>query len=280
VRAHGGGNRRVAIERVNYAAAAALAAQGFTLFDAQDPVERARAIKLPDEIACIRASLAAAEQAVAGMLEALRPGISENRLWALLHKSVIEQDGDYVETRLLSSGPRTNPWFQEAGPREIGNGDLVALDTDVVGRFGYYADFSRTFFCGRGKPTGEQRTLYRLAFEQVQANLALIRPGMTLRELSENAWPIPEVYVDNRYFVLAHGVGMTGEYPYILHAPDLASGYDGVIEPNMTLCVESYIGARDGTEGVKLEEQVLVTGTGVEPLSRFPFDEALLGREV
>jgi Xaa-Pro aminopeptidase len=94
VRAHGGGNRRVAIERVNYAAAAALAAHGFVLSDAQEPVERARAIKLPDELTCIRASLAAAEQAVAGMLDALRPGMSENQLWALLHKSVIEQDGD------------------------------------------------------------------------------------------------------------------------------------------------------------------------------------------
>jgi Xaa-Pro aminopeptidase len=150
----------------------------------------------------------------------------------------------------------------------------------VVGRFGYYADFSRTFFCGRGKPTGEQRKVYRLALEQVHANVALIRPGMTFRELSETAWPISEAYVDSRYFVLAHGVGMTGEYPYVLHAQDFASGYDGVIEPNMTLCVESYIGAKDGTEGVKFEEQVLVTESGVELLSRFPFDEALLAREI
>jgi Xaa-Pro aminopeptidase len=280
VRRHGGGGRRVAIERVNHAAAAALAAQSFEPSDAQEPIERARAIKLPEEIACIRAALAAVERAVAGMIDGLRPGISENALWARLHESVIAQDGDYVETRLLASGPRTNPWFQEAGRREIRNGDLVALDTDVVGRFGYYADFSRTFFCGRGRPSDAQRKLYRLAYEQIQTNLALIRPGMTFRELSERAWPIPEAYVANRYFVLAHGVGMTGEYPYILHRQDLASGYDGAIEPNMTLCVESYVGAAGGPEGVKLEEQVLVTASGIEPLSRFPFDPTLLGREI
>jgi Xaa-Pro aminopeptidase len=281
VRAHGGGNRRVAIERVNYAAAAALAAEGCTLSDAQEPVERARALKLPEELACIRASLAAVEVGVAGMRAALRPAISENQLWALLHRSVIEQDGDYIETRLLSSGPRTNPWFNEAGRREIANGDLVALDTDVVGRFGYYADFSRTFFCGRGRPSGEQRTLYRLAYEQIQTNLALIRPGMSFRELSERAWAIPAAYVANRYFVLAHGVGMTGEYPYVLHRQDFDEhGYDGMIESGMTLCVESYIGADGGAEGVKLEEQVLVTATGVELLSQFPYDEALLGREI
>jgi Xaa-Pro aminopeptidase len=279
-RRHGGGSRRLAIERVNYAAAAALAAEGFELSDAQDPIERARAIKLPEELACIRASLAAVERGVALMREALRSGMSENQLWALLHKSVIEQDGDYVETRLLSSGPRTNPWFNEAGRRQIENGDLVALDTDVVGRFGYYADFSRTFFCGRGRPTAEQRKLYRLAYEQVQTNLALIRPGMTFRELSEQAWPIPEAYAGNRYFVLAHGVGMTGEYPYILHRQDFDQGYDGRIEPGMTLCVESYIGAEAGADGVKLEEQVLVTERGVELLSHLPFDETLLGREI
>ena len=280
-RRHGGGNRRLAIERVDHASAAALNAEGFDLFDAQDPVERARARKLPEEIDCIRRSLAAVERAVDHMQEGMRPGISENELWARLHASVIAQDGDYVETRLLSSGPRTNPWFQETGRREIQNGDLVALDTDVVGPEGYYADFSRTFFCAPGRPSAGQRKLFRLAYEQIQTNIALIRPGMSFCELAEKAWPIPEAYVGNRYFVLAHGVGMTGEYPYICHRQDLdAAGYDGLIEPGMTLCVESYIGAESGAEGVKLEEQVLVGEERVEVLSRFPFDELLLGREV
>lgn len=170
---------------------------------------------------------------------------------------------------------------QETGQREIRNGDLVALDTDVVGPEGYYADFSRTFFCAPGRPSAGQRKFYRRAYEQIQTNIALIRPGMSFRQLAEKAWPIPEAYVGNRYSVLAHGVGMTGEYPYICHRQDLdAAGYDGLIEPGMTLCVESYIGAGGGAEGVKLEEQVLVGEQGVEVLSRFPFDEALLGREV
>lgn len=280
-RAHGSGNRRLAIERVNWAAAAALAAQGFDLSDAQDPVERARAIKSADEIACIRRSLRAVERGVSHLVEGLRPGISENELWARLHQSIVAQDCDYIETRLLASGPRTNPWFQETGPRPIEHGELVALDTDVVGWQGYYADFSRTFFCGRGRPSPEQRKLYRLAYEQIQINLELIRPGMTFRELSGNAWRIPDAYVANRYFVLAHGVGLTGEYPYICHRQDFdAAGYDGVIEPNMTLCVESYMGEAGGAEGVKLEEQVLVTERGIEILSRFPFDRRLLGREI
>ena len=77
-------------------------------------------------------------------------------------------------------------------------------------------------------------------------------------------------YVDNRYFVIAHGVGMTGEYPYILHKMDFdEGGYDGVLEADTTLCVESYIGGKDDKEGVKLEEQVLITDNGHIMLSQF-----------
>ena len=60
----------------------------------------------------------------------------------------------------------------------------------------------------------------------------------------------------------------------------MRGGYDGMIEAGMTLCVESYIGELGGQEGVKLEEQVLVTETGVERLSTFPFEDDLLPREV
>jgi Xaa-Pro dipeptidase len=283
---YGGGSRRLGVERFNYHAGLALAQRGFEIIDAQHPVERARAIKSADEIECIKWSLRVVELGVARMRESLRPGMSENQLWAILHQAVIENDGDYIETRLLSSGPRTNPWMQEAGPRIIEPSDLVGLDTDVVGPFGYYADFSRTFFCGTLRPSDEQKKLYNLAYEQIHHDLELLKPGAAFREVAEKAWQIPEVYLPNRYFVLAHGVGMTGEYPYILHLQDFDNGYDGVLEPGMTLCLESYIGklsdadTNDGSEGVKLEQQVLITETGYELLSLFPFEDDLLGREI
>ncbi len=273
-----GGECKVAVERINAGAVQALAAEGFLLTDAQAPVERARAIKSREELKCARASLAATERAVARLREAVRPGISENALWSVMHQAVIAQDGDYCETRLLSSGPRTNPWFQECGPRVIRENELVALDTDVVGCYGYYSDFSRTFHSGPGRPGARQRRLYRLAHEQVHHNMDVLRPGLSFREYSERAWNIPPRYRANRYYLSAHGVGMTGEYPYLYHRMDYAdAGYDGVIEPGMTLCVESYIGEEGGAEGVKLEQQVVVTKSGIELLSSFPFEESLLG---
>ena len=93
--------------------------------------------------------------------------------------------------------------------------------------------------------------------------MALIEPGRSFREITEAAWTIPAPYYARRYFVMIHGIGATGEYPYMIYEADYDGGqdYDGVVEPNMTLCVESFIGHEEGGEGVKLEEQVLVTET-------------------
>ena len=100
---------------------------------------------------------------------------------------------------------------------------------------------------------------------------------MSFRDYAREAWDIPEELYANRYYLSAHDCGMTGEYPYLYHQGDFpAAGYDGEIVPGMTICVESYIGREGGAEGVKLEEQVLITQTGVEVLSRFPFEDALL----
>lgn len=265
------------LERLNAGTAIALKEQGLRIVDAQQPVEMARAIKSPEEMKCVNASLRATEIGVGKLRDAIRPGMTENELWSVLHKSVIEQNADYCETRLLNAGQRSNPWFQETSSNVIGENELIALDTDVVGCHGYYSDFSRTFHAGPGKPSVAQRDLYKTAHEQVEHNMGILHPGMTFREYADQAWNIPEKYYANRYYLSAHGCGMTGEYPYLYHHGDFPdAGYDGVIEPGMTICVESYIGEDGGVEGVKLEQQVLVTDTGIELLSRFPFEESLL----
>lgn len=267
----------VGLERLNAGAAIALKECGLNIVDAQQPVEMARAIKSDEEMKCINASLRATENGVEKLRAAIRPGMTENELWSVLHQSVIAQNGDYCETRLLNAGQRSNPWFQETSSNVIGENELVALDTDVVGCHGYYSDFSRTFHSGPGKPTTTQRDLYKVAHEQVLSNMAIIHAGMSFRDYADRAWDIPEKYYENRYYLSAHGCGMTGEYPYLYHKGDFPdAGYDGEITSGMTLCVESYIGEPGGSEGVKLEQQILVTDTGIELLSRFPFEEELL----
>jgi Xaa-Pro aminopeptidase len=281
VQEYGRGSRKLGLDRCGHIQALALEKQGLEVFDCQQELLHVRRLKTDEEIACLRLSMAAAECAVAAVREAVKPGASEQELFALLYGEVIRQGGEFIETRLLTSGPRTNPWFSEASGRRLRPGELLALDTDVIGCFGYFSDFSRTFYCGPGRPRPYQKMLYQLAFEQIQHNIDIIKPGLTYREVADLAWKIPAPFVERRYTSVMHGVGLHGETPFIAHAQDFATyGSQGVLEPGMVVSVESYIGEVGGAEGVKLEEEVLITAGGHEVLSRFPFEEDLLGREL
>ena len=246
--------------------------------DCQGEILAVRAVKTDEEIKCLQVSMAGAEAAVAALREAIRPGVSETELFAIFYHEVIRQGGEFIETRLLSSGQRTNPWFNEASGRKLRPGELVALDTDTIGCYGYFSDFSRSFHCGPGRPTTHQKMLYRMAYDQVQHNIGIVKPGMAFREIAEKAWRIPERFVDQRYTSVMHGVGMHGETPFIAHAMDYATyGREGQLLPGMVVSVESYIGEKGGREGVKLEDEILITKTGSERLSRFPYEDELLG---
>jgi Xaa-Pro aminopeptidase len=275
---HGGGNRRLAIDRLSHLGVDAIRARGMEVFDGQEVTEIARSIKSAGEIILMQASVDACETGMAAMQKALRPGITENALWAKLHETNIRLGGEWIETRLLSSGPRTNPWFHECSMRVIEDGEIVSFDTDMIGPYGYCADISRAWLCGE-TPTDEQRRLYRHAHEQVQHNIALLKPGVSFRELSKESWSIPAEFRKNSYDCVVHGVGLADEWPNIPVWTEFEQyGYDGIIEPGMALCVESYIGAEGGREGIKLEEMVLITADGNRRLSNYPFEEDLLQR--
>ena len=270
-----GSNKRLAIDRLDPAGFHALSKIGITVYDGLEVVEQARLIKSVAEIALIRQAVHVAEQGIVRMQEHLRPGISENGLWANLHATNIEAGGEWMETRLLSSGPRTNPWYQECSDRVIDDGDIVCLDTDLVGPHGYCADISRAFLCGPQRPSNRQNELYQLAFEQIQHNAALLRAGVGYIELAERAWIIPEQYRRQQYGMVAHGVGLADEGPVISYDPRNSLAPRGELHSGMCISVESYIGVVDGSEGVKLEQQYVITDSGAECLAEQSLPEVL-----
>jgi Xaa-Pro aminopeptidase len=276
VEEHGGGNRRLMVDRCEPWGAQRLAARGITLLDVQPAIEMARVVKGKEELQCIQLAMDVCDIAIDRIREGLRPGLTENQVWSVLHETNIAHDGEWIECRLLASGPRTNPWFQECGNRVIEAGDILGFDTDMVGPFGYLADISRSYVCPGKRPTAEQRALYERAQEQVLTNMALLRPGLGFREFADRCWPVPEKFSANRYMMMIHGCGLVDEYPSIAYAEDFADwGYDGVFEENMVVSVESYIGEERGAQGVKLEQQVVITAAGAVPLSRTPLVDAI-----
>ena len=273
LREKGIGEKKLAIDRADLVLVQQSQRQSLQLVEGQPIMERARAIKSRDEIEALRRSLQTCEQSVAAMRERLQPGMRETDALALLIDGSIQRGGEYPETRLLTSGPRTNPWFQETSDRVFEDGDMVAFDTDMIGPMGYYNDISRSWVVGDGRPADEQRRLYALAYRQMQHNTALLQPGLGFLEYSDQAFQLPEDCIPNRYADVAHGCGLGVEYPFIWYREDQEWGaYDGVFEENMVVCVECYVGRLDGREGVKLEHPVWLSDAGPVVLSQYPFE--------
>ncbi len=262
--------RDLAVDRLDPIGADALTALGVRLHDGQRVANRARMIKTSEEIATIRRAVGACESAIERMRVHLRPGSTEQEVWAQLHLANIEAGGEWMETRLLTSGARTNPWYQECSDKVIEAGELVAFDTDLIGIGGYSVDISRTWVAGDRAPSDGQRRLHEAAWEQLSTNVQLFRPGASFAEIAQRAHLPPADIHSVTNAAVAHGIGLCNEYPLILNRDHFAdSGYDGEVEEGMVLCVEALAAPPRGDEAVKLEEQILVTADGPQPLSTY-----------
>jgi Xaa-Pro aminopeptidase len=275
-RRHHPDDLRIAVERVDFEFTDALRRSGLGLFDATAVLLESRRIKQPAELDAMRIAIDRVQASVRGLEASLREGITENEAWAEFHRDLIARDGEYVVARLFQSGPNTFPYFRESSDRAMRAGDLVCLDTDATGYLGYSVDFSRTFVCAADRGTPEQRDLFGLALAQLKHNASLIGPGVTYEDFARRAWPMPERYRPFGYYCLAHGLGVCGEHPSVpLAVAGQPFGFPGAFEPDMVVCVESYIGDPVTRQGVKLEDQYLVTAGGVELLSTYPLADSL-----
>ena len=274
MREHSTSNSRLAIDVSDPVGIQTLLKQfNVEIINAQKFIETARSIKCADELICMQASLETAEKGMYLMKEKLQAGMTEEELWSFMHKVNIENGGEWFETRLLVSGSRTNPWLQECSNKVIEPGELVAFDTDMVGPYGYCADISRTFVEGN-RFNDEQKRLYSLSLEHIQHNEKLIKAGTSFREFAEKSWKLPDNCYDNHYPCILHGIGLCDEWPLVAYPnSDFSNAdYSSYFEENMTVCVESYIGEVGGREGIKLEDQYLVTKEGLKKLSSFPYE--------
>ena len=273
LREKGIGEHKLAIDRADLTLVLESQRQSLLLIEGQSIMEQARSVKSLDEVHGLKGSLQTCEQSVADMRAQLKPGMRETDALAMLIEGSIRRGGEYPETRLLTTGPRTNPWFQETADRIIENGDLLAFDTDLIGPMGYYNDISRSWVVGDKPPTSAQRRLYELAYRQMQHNIELLKPGTGFLEYSDKAYLLPPECIPNRYADVAHGCGLGVEYPFIWYREDEEWGaYDGVFEENMVICIESYVGEYGGQEGVKLEQPIWLSADGPVELSDYPLE--------
>ncbi len=277
LRLHAGKNRRLAVDKIMVHGLKALEDLGFQVMEGEEVTEKARSIKGPDEILAMRCASHACEKAVAEMERATIPGMSEDEIWAVLHAENIKRGGEWIETRLLSTGPRTNPWFQECGPRVLQNNEILAFDTDLVGSYGICVDISRTWWIGDRRPRPDIVYAMQHAHEHIMTNMEQLKPGVSFKELSLGGHKLDDQFQKQKYSCLMHGVGLCDEWPHIAYPDHFPEGaFDYLVEPGMVFCVEALISAEGGDFSIKLEDQVLVTDNGYENLTKYPFDSRLM----
>ncbi|MGZ2257600.1 dimethylsulfonioproprionate lyase DddP [Roseobacter sp. A03A-229] len=280
---HAPGHTRLAVDKIMVHGLRSLEALGLEVMDGEEVTEKSRAVKGPDEILAMRCAVHACEAAMYAMEDFARANVGdgttcEDDIWAVLHAENIKRGGEWIETRLLASGPRTNPWFQECGPRVCQKNEIISFDTDLVGAYGICTDISRSWWIGDEKPRPDMIYAMQHSVEHIQTNMQMLKPGVTIPELTANTHVLDAKYQQQKYSCLMHGVGLCDEWPMVAY-PDKAvpGAYDYPLEPGMTLCVEVLVGEVGGDFSIKLEDQVLITEDGYENLTRYPFDAALMG---
>lgn len=270
----------LAVDKLDTPGFLALQEERIRVLDSSPATVDAREVKTAQEVELFRLNGAIGDEILGEFEAAIRPGIREYELLAVLGNALLRRHGEFLFTRLVASGQNTNPWMSEAHEKAVEDGDLVGVDTDANGYEGYVIDVSRTFLCG-DKPLEGQREAYRVAHECVTGMVDLVRPGMAFEEFAHAAPEVPEKYKAQQYPTMVHQAGLEDEGPGIPY-PDDDRGPrrimpDREIRENMVLCLECYAGEVGAPDGVKLEDQVLVTADGAELLCTYPFDAKLLG---
>jgi Xaa-Pro aminopeptidase len=267
----------LAVDKLDGFGFQALQDAGIRVTDPSPATVDAREVKTPEEVQLMIVNGAIADALLSAFEAAIRPGIREYELLAVLNDTLLRHHGEFTFTRLVASGTNTNPWMSEAHDKLVQPGDLVGIDTDANGYEGYVLDVSRTFLCG-DEGTAGQKEAYRIAYDCVNGMRELMKPGMSFADFAAEAPKLPAAYAKNRYGGMAHQAGLEDEGPGIPYPGDPRRGAapNRTIQENMIFCLECYAGNEGEAFGVKLEDQVLVTKQGAVALNTYPFEKKLL----
>jgi Xaa-Pro aminopeptidase len=217
------------------------------------------------EVAALRKAGAAVDRVHARMAELVTPGRTEAEAGAAVAAALLEEGHAAASFVIVGSGPNGASPHHEVSDRVIEPGDIVVVDIGGPVPEGYYSDSTRTY-CVGGEPTAEVRETYDVLLRAQRAAVAAVRPGITAERVDATARTIIADAGFGDYFVhrTGHGIGLdVHEEPYIVAGNDLP------LEPGMAFSVEPGI-YLPGRWGARIEDIVVVTEDGCDPLNRRP----------
>ncbi len=221
-----------------------------------------RARKAPDEVEALAQAAAQADRAMQAAVDACQPGVTETEVaWAA--EEAFRRDGaEEVTFTLIASGPNGAYPHHHSGSRPLQEGDAVIIDIGASLN-GYQSDITRMVFLG--EPPAEFLKAYQAVLEANEKGRAAVKPGVMAQEIDRMARSTLEAAGYGDYFIhrTGHGLGLEVHEP-----PWIMAGNEQILVEGMTFSVEPgvYI---PGQFGIRIEDIVVVTETGVRTLTGF-----------
>jgi Xaa-Pro aminopeptidase len=231
-------------------------------------VEQARMIKDASEIATLRDAAARLDQVMPAALASVRAGETERRIAGAIEAGIREAGYERMAfDTIVASGPHSAMPHYRAGARALAPGDLLVLDFGGV-LDGYCCDLTRTVSIGA--PSHEARRVYDAVLNAHAAAIAAVKPGIDSSAVDAVARNVLIERGLGEAFGhgTGHGLGLDVHEEPRIGKPrtDMPSV---VLAPGMVFTIEpgAYL---PGFGGVRIEDDVLVTATGCDVLTRLP----------
>jgi Xaa-Pro dipeptidase len=249
---------------------------GIHAINARPSLSKARMIKTQDEIECMRISCAITEEVFDAIRDAIKPGVRENDLAAIINDIFIRNGADGPDEPVVCVGENTHPNMMVYNMRPIRPGDMMFIDLHMRWR-GYHSCVYRVFTCG--KATQRQKELYEETRSLTYKAIAQVKAGNTTADICK-VWPSPEhwgftTWRECSENAIGHGIGLDVHEPPMI-TPLFSLDHPVKLEENMVIALETYYGTlppRGPGEGARTEEDILVTKGGYEILTKWPVKE-------
>ena len=254
----------------------ALQRKGLTVVDGQQLMSEARLIKTQDEIALLTHAAGQVDAAYDELYRAMKPGMRENEAVGLVSKVLYDLGSEYVEAVNAISGERCNPHPHVFSDRMLRPGDPVYYDI-LQSYMGYRTCYYRCFTIGYASHA--MVDAYKRCRDYLDAAIELVRPGRTTGEIA-SVWPKATEFgfpSEEAAFALqyGHGVGLAiWEKPVISRLVSI--DHPTEIKPGMVFALETYWPSTDGWSAARIEEEIVVTETGHEIITRFPANDLMV----
>lgn len=273
---HGLENEPLGVDIIEPPVMFALQAKGIRVVDGQQVFLAARRIKTKDEITLLTTAASMVDTAYDRLYEFLRPGVKENEAVGLVSKILYDAGSEHVEGVNAISGERCSPHPHVFSDRALRPGDPAFFDI-LHSYMGYRTCYYRTFAIGSASPA--LRDAYTICREYMDKAIALVKPGATTADIVK-VWPTAQEFGfanEEAAFALqyGHGVGLSiWERPIFSRMVSL--DHPETLEEGMVFALETYWPAKDGYGAARIEEEVVVTATGCEIITKFPAEDLLI----